>query len=127
MPNSFNGIGSAYYGQSDYEQDGSFVTTKWFILGFFPVFPMESARVQYVGSSGIPFLGRTSSFELLEKLPIHWVQVIKTWLYTIFIVTLTSQVMIGNKPPVAKFLIITAGIVLPHVLRWFAKKRVGVA
>lgn len=122
MANSFNGIGTSYYGQSKFEQDGSYVTTKWFILGFLPIIPMASARVNYVGTSGIPFFSRTSSFELVEELPIDWLQVLKTWLYTIFIIALVSGVMTSNKPPAFKIIIVALGVFLPHMLRFVARK-----
>ncbi|BEU94443.1 hypothetical protein ACDW_01480 [Acidovorax sp. DW039] len=33
MANTFNGIGTTFYGQCAFEQDDSFITTKWFVLG----------------------------------------------------------------------------------------------
>lgn len=125
MANTFNGIGSTYYGQSQFEPDGSFVTTKWFVIGFAPLIPLASARLQYLGSSGIPFLSRSSSYELIEELPIAWLQVLKTWLYTIFIITLVTGMLASNKAPALKIVVIMAGIVLPHLLRFFAKRQVG--
>jgi hypothetical protein len=124
MANTFNGIGTTYYGRSKFEQDGSYVTTKWFVIGFFPLLPMASARVNYLGTSGIPFLSRTSSFEVIEEVPVEWLQVLKTWAYTIFIIGLVSGMMTSNKPPVLKIIVIAAGIFLPHMLRFFARKMV---
>ena len=51
MPRTFNGIGTKYYGASDRQPDGSFVTTEWFTL-FAPVIPLRSMRVHYLGKSG---------------------------------------------------------------------------
>ena len=38
---SFKGIGTAYIGECDYHDDGSYVTTKWFILPH----PVHACRV----------------------------------------------------------------------------------
>ncbi len=125
MANTFNGVGTTFYGQSRFEQDGSFVTTKWFVIGFFPLVPMGSARVRYLGTSGVPFLARTSSFELVEDVPLHWMQVLKTWTYACFIVALTTSMMVGSAHPVAKIIVISAGIFLPFFLRFLARRIAG--
>lgn len=125
MANSYNGIGTTYYGQSQFESDGSFVTTKWFVIGFFPLIPMSSARVQYLGTTGIPFFSRTSTFEVLEQLPIAWLQVLRTWIYAVSIFVLTITVLASHAPVASKLIVIAMGIALPHVLRWFAKQKAG--
>lgn len=125
MPSSFNGIGTTYYGQCDFEQDGSFVTTKWFVLGFFPCAPLGSARVRQLQSSGIPFLSRSTGYDLIEALPTNWAQVLRTWAYTIFIIAFFARIVSTNLPPLAKFLLITAAIFIPYGARAFAKWRVG--
>ena len=122
MANSFNGIGSTFYGQSRFEQDGSFVTTKWFIIGFVPIIPLASARVNYLGTSGVPFFSRTSNFEVLEELPIDGLQVLKTWAYVVFIIALVAGVLSSNKPPIFKFIVVALGVFLPHMLRFVARK-----
>jgi hypothetical protein len=45
MPFSFNGIGTKYYGSRDFSEDGSYITTEWFIILFVPVVPLRSFRV----------------------------------------------------------------------------------
>jgi len=43
---SFNGVGTTVYGKRDVSPtDGSYITTKWFIVIFFPIFPLASYRV----------------------------------------------------------------------------------
>src|SRR5579863_7850603 len=44
---TFHGIGTIEFGERDYWPDGSFVTTKWFIFGWIPLFPVESLRISY--------------------------------------------------------------------------------
>ena len=45
MPFSLNGIGTTYYGQRDLLEDGSYITTEWFIFIYIPVVPLASFRV----------------------------------------------------------------------------------
>jgi hypothetical protein len=45
MPKSFGGFGTRYCGERDYRKDGSYMTTTFFCIFFFPVFPLHSVRV----------------------------------------------------------------------------------
>jgi hypothetical protein len=45
MPKSFGGFGTRYCGERDYRKDGSYMTTTFFCLFFFPVFPLHTVRV----------------------------------------------------------------------------------
>ena len=45
MPKSFGGFGTRYCGERDYRKDGSYMTTTFFCVLFFPVFPLHSVRV----------------------------------------------------------------------------------
>ena len=121
MPQTFNGIGSLYYGKKLFRDDDSFVTTKWFVIGFFPLVPLASVRVRYLESSGIPFLARTTSYEMLEELPINWVQVLCIYLYTIFIIAWVTKIASGEMNAVAKFVLIGLGIAVPFAMRGFSK------
>jgi hypothetical protein len=121
MAQTFNGIGSTYYGKKKFEDDDSFVTTKWFVIGFFPLVPLASARMRYLDSSGIPFLARTASYEHLEDLPIDWVQVLCTYAYAIFIIFWFAKIASGNMNPVGKVVALALGVSIPFVLRWFSK------
>ena len=123
MANTFNGIGTTFYGQRDFEADDSYVTTKWFVLAFFPLIPMSSARVRYLDSSGIPFLARSSTFEVLEELPLNGMQVISTYAYAIFIVFWCGALITKNMSPVGKLFLIVPAMLLPYALRYFAKAR----
>jgi hypothetical protein len=42
MANTFNGIGTTYYGKKDIYSDSSFIAIKWFVVGFFPLIPLGS-------------------------------------------------------------------------------------
>lgn len=45
MPKSFGGFGTRYCGERDYRKDGSYMTTTFFCVFFFPVFPLHTVRV----------------------------------------------------------------------------------
>jgi hypothetical protein len=46
MPRIVNGIGKAYYGKRDFAENGSYITTEWFVFLFVPIFPLGSFRVK---------------------------------------------------------------------------------
>ncbi|MGZ5036933.1 MAG: hypothetical protein ACXWG1_09370 [Usitatibacter sp.] len=123
MANTFNGIGTTFYGKRQFEPDGSYVTTKWFVIAFVPVFPMGSLRVVPGDTTGIPFLSRSTSFEVVEELPINGAQVLSTYAYAIFIIAWILYFADRNMNGVAKFLVITAAVLVPTVLRHFGKMR----
>lgn len=123
MANTFNGIGTTFYGQCAFEQDGSFITTKWFVLGFFPCAPLGSLRVQQLESKGIPFLSRSTGYNVIEELPTHWPQVLRTWAYVLFFILFAAKILSFSMPPVAKFAFLAAAAFLPYGLRAFVKWR----
>ncbi len=45
MPKSFGGFGTRYCGERDYRKDGSYMTTTFFCVFFFPLFPLHTVRV----------------------------------------------------------------------------------
>jgi hypothetical protein len=50
MPRTFNGIGTAYYGATERNADGSFVTTEWFTF-ILPILPLKSFRAHYLAEN----------------------------------------------------------------------------
>jgi hypothetical protein len=121
MADTYNGIGTSYLGKCKFEQDDSFITTKWFLIGF-PLFPMGSVRLRDLGSEGVPFFKRTTHYEFIEDVPLDILQVLRTYAYSIFIVAWFGYWAFGNKPPLMRFIMITLGILLPFGLRFFAKR-----
>ena len=57
---SANGVGWTYYGRRDFGPDGSFITTEWFIVFHFPIFPLRSYRAISHGRESVvgPFYQR---------------------------------------------------------------------
>jgi hypothetical protein len=45
MAFTFQGIGTRFYGQREFEPDGSYITTKWFVFLYVPIIPLRSLRV----------------------------------------------------------------------------------
>jgi len=49
MAFTFNGVGTKFHGKRDLGNDGSYVTTEWFVFLCIPVFPIRSLRVLPTG------------------------------------------------------------------------------
>jgi len=61
---TFNGIGTKLYGKRNYDANTqSYIATLYFTFIFFPVLPLGSYRVRYVGGNQYQFLG---------KVPLKW-------------------------------------------------------
>src|ERR1700739_1215446 len=39
---TLQGIGTTFYGQSDFRRDGTFITTEWLVFFFVPIIPIRS-------------------------------------------------------------------------------------
>ena len=125
---SINGFGTTFYGECDYQPDGSFVTTYWIILAFLPIIPLYSARIFYSES------GLFNTQYQYEKLPVNWQQVVRIWAFVIgtaagFIgcLHIISSVLASDDHRSATILLVylTAAALLPHFLRYQAKKQVN--
>lgn len=120
MAGSINGIGTTFYGQGDFHSDGSYITTKWVIFAFIPVVPTSSMRVQYRGRSG--FFSNTTEYDVVAEVPLEVVQVLKTYLYLALLFAMFA--LLDSKwPAPLKFLGFFGVVMLPHGLRWLAKKK----
>jgi len=81
MPSNVNGFGTKYYGQRDFRLDGSYVTTNFFCLGFFPVIPLHSVRViPDPKNSWMPF--SKNYYAILEKRWPNPLQVLSIYLWS---------------------------------------------
>ncbi len=66
MPSSINGCGTKYYGQRDFREDGSHLTTNFFCLLFVPLIPLQTIRViPAATNSWVPF--SRNLYTVLEK------------------------------------------------------------
>ncbi len=124
---SVNGCGTAIYGKRDFEADGSFVTTKWVVVFFIPVWPLKSMRVKkVVKSRWFQWFQRDFQHDsyLVRELegPCRR-QVIYTWAYCLFLV---YTVWALNIPPLTNsiplsLILVGAAVLLPWLLRKLAR------
>ena len=87
MAYTFNGIGTTFYGQCDWRPDGSFRTTRWFVVFWIPLFPLMSHRLRrnWRADKRV-FFGYSTGYYLMENHPIDFNQVLRTYLFAIFLV-----------------------------------------
>lgn len=136
---SSRGIGTTFYGECDYHQDGSYITTKWFIFFQVPVFPISSHRVRYEGpgEGGIPFFRQIDSYVWYYSRRPHVGQVLRTYIATLFLIFVWFPLMLFAiiRMPDAPYqanlmLIIVAAFGVPMLvllgLRRLAKHRAGI-
>lgn len=84
MAFAFNGIGTRYYGQRDFEEDGTFVTTEWIVFLYVPVISLRSLRVRTHGSHGggfVIFSWASARFSVYEITLPNWRQVLSVYAF----------------------------------------------
>src|ERR1019366_9375397 len=89
MAYSFNGFGTTFYGQRDFRDDGSYITTEWVVVMLIPVIPLRSFRVRYQGPAERRFpigLGSADSYAVSEQTFPNWKQVLCVYAYTVFVI-----------------------------------------
>jgi hypothetical protein len=79
MPVTINGFGTTYYGERDYTENGSFITTEWITAGYIPILPLKSIRVARSQQNVAIFVYTSEGYYLLEKVPLCWPQVLSTY------------------------------------------------
>jgi len=87
MAFTLNGIGTTFYGQRDFNRDGTHITTEWIVLFYIPILPIRSMRVKYRGESDGPRFGIGScrNYAVYEKRWPDWRQVISVYGYVGFL------------------------------------------
>jgi hypothetical protein len=85
---TFNGIGTKFYGSAQKRPDGSYVTTEWFTVLYFPIIPLRSLRIAETGSkffTVIVYSSRQKQYVILEEVPLskNLRQVFLTWAFTL--------------------------------------------
>lgn len=126
---SINGFGTTFYGECDYQPDGSYISTYWLILAFIPIIPLYSARILY---SETARFSTTRQYQY-EKIPLHWQQVSRIWAFVgTLVVGYLACVMyldqLSISEPIRMTILIAYPIVmllLPSFLRYQAKKQVA--
>lgn len=93
MPTSLNGCGTTYYGSRDFHEDGSYITTEWFILIYIPIFPLGSFRVLPVGKNQDLLVFDFQNFRS-HKIPLCRQQVRNTYLTLLTVIFLIALLFI---------------------------------
>lgn len=139
MPFTFNGIGTAYYGECDFRPDGSYVTTEWVSLFYLPLFPLRSVRLMRHRKGDVDSVAFSSkSVIFVERIPLHWRQVLMLYGFIALCVAYVAALihvppLIGwswdaISPKLAAFIwlpLLSLPYALPLYLRRRARQKVG--
>ena len=72
---TFNGIGTSFFGESERNEDGSYISTKWVVRGYIPLIPIASYRI-YSEYTDQTLFGQTKTTNYQErKIPLYWPQI----------------------------------------------------
>ncbi|HEY4083931.1 MAG TPA: hypothetical protein VGM81_24855 [Burkholderiaceae bacterium] len=101
MAFTVHGFGTALYGQRNWRRDESYQTTKWFVVAFFPVFPIKTLRVlphtrrpATLKDDVTDFAGSEEyGHRVMEHLPLSRIQVFHTYVFA-FAVCAWSALMV---------------------------------
>jgi hypothetical protein len=106
-----NGCGTSLYGRRDFEPDGSFVTTKWFVVFFVPIFPLASIRVKVIDHG---YLVRQKRRPRLKQV---------ACVYSYLLLLLLTAASADFLPIAAAAVLLSAVLPLPWLLRRLARVR----
>lgn len=135
---TFNGCGTKFYGQRDFEPDGTYVTTEWLVLLYIPIIPISSLRVAYTGPGEQRWYGIYSSsshnYAIYKRTFPNWKQVLFTYAYLVLVAgwaylvgaTATSISHNAFNSVSSVWIIFIACMVpvpAPWMLRYFAQKK----
>jgi len=88
---SINGFGTRLYGKSDFNRlDGSYITTKFIVIFFIPIFPIGSYRVikGKAAQSGSITLREYQVEYQMQKIQTNIFQIIKIYFFAYFSIAL---------------------------------------
>jgi len=68
-----------HYGKRDFQPDGSYVTTLWFVCCYVPIVPIQSKRIKPTGEVTYYALQPRRKHILLEKTRPNWTQVLSVY------------------------------------------------
>lgn len=119
-------FGTELVGARHFESDGSFLTTKWIILFWFPFFPLKSLRIRYLGPRGRGnlFSGWSSGYVVCSEHPIDVGQVVST--YAFVALFFVGRALLNRLHADSLFVYAAFGIwtCVPTFLQWQAKRKV---
>jgi len=119
---SYNGFGTAVYGKRDFWPDGSFISTKWLIFFWIPVFPIRTWRLLDVGHRSTGFLpGWSTQYRICETTPLNVKQV--SFVYCFAIALVLAIGTISYLPTPIAYTALFCVSLLPWSSRKFARKK----
>jgi hypothetical protein len=140
MAQTFNGIGTTFYGEREFRADGSYLTTEWIVFFYVPLIPIRSLRARYEGPAEHRsyFMGSSDSYTIYEKCFPYWKQVIYTygyvallavWGYTIIRSTfaLFPSALGSGLGLALVFLVWLIPVPLPLILRRIARRKLHIS
>lgn len=82
MPFTFKGFGTKYYGEAERRPEGSFITTEWIVAAYAPLIPLCTVRICRDPANDVNIIvARSDAYFIIEKLPLSWAQVGKTYAF----------------------------------------------
>ncbi len=127
MSFTFNGIGTTHYGARDFLPDGTYTTTEWFVLLYFPIIPLRSLRISESNESSyfVVYSSRKYYIHSKEKPNLKQVLSIYGWCGALFfpfvLATLWPTFML--RPWWIIYIYVAIVGFLPRILRKRAIKR----
>jgi hypothetical protein len=138
MAFTFQGIGTTYYGERDFLEDGSYLTTRWFVFLGVPIIPLRSLRVRYLGPGNPRFrigLSWSETYTVYGETSVNWKQVACVYSFALFIILWFLSVSwlflwalhgtIGYSAASFLFwlILLILPAIIPHLLRRNARRR----
>jgi hypothetical protein len=136
MPTSFQGIGTTFYGQRDYQSDGSYITTEFIIFAGIPIMPLRSMRVRYGGATGIvfPVVHSEEKYAVLATMRPNAKQLLSVYGFIVLMICWVVGLVWGYGKAEGKldqtatsallFLLFVLPALLPVLLRSAAKRKI---
>ena len=86
---NYAGIGTTYYGVANCQDNGSYITTKWFIIWHIPIVPLSSYQVKFRDRT-YDYVKKlsTENYEYIKKVKLNIKQVFKTWVIMFMVIAL---------------------------------------
>jgi hypothetical protein len=138
MASSINGCGTKYYGERDYRNDGSYLTTKFFCLLHLPIFPLHTVRVIPDPKNSKLLVVGTNHYTVLEKHAPNLLQTVSVYICELEVIALMVLYFVRIEPflkndypwlasrwvaPIPFILAIAPPLIITHTLRSNARKR----
>jgi hypothetical protein len=131
----FKGTGTTFYGECDWRPDGSFRTTKWFVIVYLPLIPLKSYRLARNPERDVQAVVFSSTgYVVVEALPLDFAQVLRTYLFAAGVLgwgVFSGWVMFRdfgnhNRPWLADASLVfgyAINLSFPFILLWWMRRR----